>query len=96
MIAALDSGYVRTAVLKGLPGWAVALKHALPNALLPTISEIGMNFGYVLGGIVIVSAVDHRDIPVVGGGVLVVAVAYGIGNLLADVTSILLNPRLHG
>ena len=110
MITALDSGYVRTAVLKGLPGWVVVLKHALPNVLLPTISEIGMNFGYVLGGIVIVetlfsyagigqmmvSAVDHRDIPVVEAAVLVVAVAYGIGNLLADVTSILLNPRLRG
>lgn len=108
MLTALDSSYLRTAVLKGLPGWVVVLKHALPNALLPAISEIGMSFGYVLGGIVIVetlfsyagigqmmvNAVDHRDIPVVEAAVLVVAVAYGIGNLLADVTSILLNPRL--
>jgi len=108
MITAMDSAYVRTAVLKGLPGWVVVLKHALPNVLLPTLSEIGMNFGYVLGGIVIVetlfsyagigqmmvNAIDHRDIPVVVASVLVVAVAYGVGNLLADVTSILLNPRL--
>lgn len=108
MITALDSSYLRTAVLKGLPGWVVVLKHALPNVLLPAISEIGMSFGYVLGGIVIVetlfsyagigqmmvNAVDHRDIPVVEAAVLAVAVAYGIGNLLADVTSILLNPRL--
>ncbi len=108
MITAMQSAYVRTAVLKGLPGWVVVLKHALPNMLLPTISEIGMNFGYVLGGIVIVetlfsyagigqmmvNAVDHRDIPVVEAAVLVVAVAYGVGNLLADAASILLNPRL--
>ena len=110
MIGALQSNYVRTAVLKGLPGWVVVLKHALPNVMLPTLSEIGMNFGYVLGGIVIVetlfsyaglgdmmvTAVAYRDIPVVEISVLVVAVAYGIGNLVADVTSVLLNPRLRG
>jgi peptide/nickel transport system permease protein len=108
MITAMESAYVRTAILKGLPFRVVVLRHALPNMLLPTISEIGMNFGYVLGGIVIVetlfsyagigqmmvNAVDHRDIPVVQASVLVVAVAYGIGNLLADAASILLNPRL--
>ena len=47
MIEALRSGYVRTAILKGLPTWVVVLKHALPNALPPIIAEIGMNFGYV-------------------------------------------------
>jgi peptide/nickel transport system permease protein len=108
MITALESAYVRTALLKGLPGRVVVLRHALPNMLLPTLSEIGMSFGYVLGGIVIVetlfsyagigqmmvNAIDHRDIPVVVASVLVVAVAYGVGNLFADVTSILLNPRL--
>lgn len=108
MIIALESAYVRTAVLKGLTGWSVVFKHALPNVMLPTLTEIGMNFGYVLGGIVIVetlfsyaglgqmmvTAVNHRDIPVVQAAVLVVAVAYGVGNLCADVTSILLNPKL--
>lgn len=108
MLHAMQSAYVRTAILKGLPFWRVVLKHALPNVMLPTIAEIGMNFGYVLGGIVIVetmfsyagigqmmvSAVDHRDIPMVEATVLVVAVAYGVGNLLADAASILLNPRL--
>ena len=108
MIGAMQSAYVRTAILKGLPLWMVVLKHALPNVLLPTLTEIGMNFGYMLGGIVIVetlfsyaglgqmmvNAVDHRDIPVVEASVLVVAIAYGVGNLLADVASILLSPRL--
>jgi peptide/nickel transport system permease protein len=108
MIGAMQSAYVRTAILKGLPLWMVVLKHALPNVLLPTLTEIGMNFGYMLGGIVIVetlfsyagvgqmmvNAVDHRDIPVVEASVLVVAIAYGVGNLLADVVSILLSPRL--
>lgn len=108
MIQALESAYVRTAILKGLPHWVVVVKHALPNVLLPTLSEVGMSFGYVLGGIVVVetlfsysgvgqmmvNAVEHRDIPVVEASVLVTAVAYGIGNLLADVASILLSPRL--
>ncbi|WP_431283128.1 ABC transporter permease [Humitalea sp. 24SJ18S-53] len=108
MIVALDSAYVRTAVLKGLPGWVVVLKHALPNVMLPTLTEIGMHIGYLLGGIVVVetlfayagvgemlvNAVSHRDIPVVQITVLVVALAYGVGNLLADVACILLDPRL--
>jgi peptide/nickel transport system permease protein len=108
MIATLDSAYVRTATLKGLPTRMVVLKHALPNVLLPTITEVGMHIGYVLGGIVVVetlfaysgigellvNAVNHRDIPVVQAAVLVVALAYGIGNLLADIASILLDPRL--
>ncbi len=108
MIAAMDSAYVRTAILKGLPRWMVVLKHALPNVLLPTLSEIGMNFGYVLGGIVVVEtlfsyaglgqmmvdAIGHRDIPVVEASVLVIAIAYSLGNLLADMASILLSPRL--
>jgi peptide/nickel transport system permease protein len=108
MIEALQAPYVRTAILKGLPRWTVVLKHALPNVLLPTICEVGMIFGYVLGGIVIVEtlfsyagigqmtvdAIAFRDIPVVQASVLIIAVAYGVGNLLADVVSILLNPRL--
>lgn len=108
MISALNSPYVRTAILKGMPKWVVVFKHALPNVLLPTICEIGMIFGYVLGGIVVVEtlfsyagigqmlvdAIAFRDITVIQASVLVVAVAYGLGNLLADVVSILLNPRL--
>ena len=108
MIGVLDSNYVRTAELKGLPPPTVIVKHALRNALLPTVAEIGMNFGYVLGGLVVVEtlfsyagvgqlmvmSVSHRDVPTLQATVLVVAAAYGIGNLLADVASMQLNPRL--
>lgn len=108
MIATLESAFIRTAMLKGLSGRIVVLKHALPNVLLPTITEIGMHVGYLLGGIVVVetlftyagigemlvTAVSHRDIPVVQSTVLVVALAYGIGNLMADMACILLDPRL--
>lgn len=108
MIQALASPYVRTATLKGLPRWVVVLKHALPNVLPPTITEIGMYVGYVIGGLVVVetlfsyaglgqmmtNAVSYRDIPTIQAGVLVIAAAYGIGNLFADVAALLLNPRL--
>ncbi|MEO3475383.1 ABC transporter permease [Roseomonas sp. CAU 1739] len=110
MIQALTSPYVRTATLKGLPRWVVVVKHALPNVLPPTVTEIGMYFGYVIGGLVVVetlfsyagigqmmtNAVSYRDIPTIQAGVLVVAAAYGIGNLCADVTALMLNPRLRG
>jgi peptide/nickel transport system permease protein len=108
MIQALASPYIRTAILKGIPYRAVVLKHALPNILPPIVTEIGMNFGYVIGGLVVVetlfsyaglgqlitSAVSFRDIPVLEAGVLVVAAAYGVGNLMADIAALLLNPRL--
>jgi peptide/nickel transport system permease protein len=108
MIQVLASPYIRTAVLKGMPRHVVVLKHALPNVLPPTITEIGMYFGYVIGGQVVVetlfsyaglgqlitNAVAFRDIPTIEVGVLIVAAAYGVGNLLADITALLLNPRL--
>jgi peptide/nickel transport system permease protein len=108
MIQVLASPYVRTAILKGMPYRTVILKHALPNILPPTVTEIGMHFGYVIGGLVVVetlfsyaglgqlitSAVTFRDIPIIEAGVLVVAAAYGVGNLVADIAALLLNPRL--
>jgi peptide/nickel transport system permease protein len=108
MIQALASPYVRTAILKGLPRRTVVLKHALPNVLPPTITEIGMYIGYVIGGQVVVetlfsyaglgqlitNAVAFRDIPTIEVGVLIIAAAYGVGNLLADITALALNPRL--
>jgi peptide/nickel transport system permease protein len=108
MIQALSSPYIRTAVLKGMPWRTVILKHALPNVLPPTITEIGMYFGYVIGGLVVVetlfsyagigqmltNAVSFRDVPTIEAGVLVIAAAYGVGNLFADIVVLLLNPRL--
>lgn len=100
--------YIRTAILKGVPRWRVVLKHALPNLLPPAITEIGMYFGYVIGGLVVVetlfsyagigqmmtNAIAYRDVPTIEAAVLVVAAAYGVGNLLADIAAMLLNPRL--
>ncbi len=100
--------YIRTAILKGVPRWRVVVKHALPNLLPPAITEIGMYFGYVIGGLVVVetlfsyagigqmmtNAIAYRDVPTIEAAVLVVAAAYGVGNLLADIAAMLLNPRL--
>lgn len=108
MIGALSSGYVRTATLKGLPRRLVIVKHALRNSMLPTLVEIGLNFGYTLGGLVIIEtvfsypgigqflvhSVQTRDVPSIQATILIVAAAYGIGNLLADVGAMLLNPKL--
>ena len=110
MIQVMQAPYIRTAILKGVPRWRVVLKHALPNLLPPVITEIGMYFGFVLGGLVVVetlfsysglgqmltNAVSFRDVPTIEVSVLMVAFAYGIGNLFADVVALLLNPRLRG
>lgn len=109
-IQVMGRPYIRTAILKGVPRWRVVLKHALPNLLPPAITEIGMYIGYAIGGLVVVetlfsyagigqmmtNAVAYRDVPTIEAAVLVVAAAYGIGNLLADVAAMLLNPRLRG
>jgi peptide/nickel transport system permease protein len=108
MMEALRSDYVRTAVLKGLPRRTVAIKHALRNGMLPAIAVIGMTFGNALGGLVVVetvfsypgigqlmvSAISARDVPIIQSTVMIVAAAYAVGNLMADVVSIALNPRL--
>ncbi|MGY6251071.1 ABC transporter permease [Bosea thiooxidans] len=107
-IGVMNSPYIRTAILKGVPRWRVVTHHALPNLLPPAIAEIGMYFGYCIGGLVVVetlfsyaglgqmlsNAVAYRDVPTIQATVLVVAAAYGLGNLLADVAALLLNPRL--
>ena len=108
MIQVMQAPYIRTAILKGVPMWRVVVKHALPNLLPPAVTEIGMYFGYLIGGLVVVetlfsyaglgqmltNAVSYRDVPVIEAAVVVVAAAYGVGNLAADVISMLLTPRV--
>jgi peptide/nickel transport system permease protein len=107
MIEALESDYVEMARLKGVPERRVVLRHALPNAIAPTIQVIGLNFLYLAGGIVIVeyvfnfpgigqalvSAVSDRDIPVVQFIVLVLAAFYVVMNIATDVIALLATPR---
>jgi peptide/nickel transport system permease protein len=108
LIEVLDSEYVRMAELKGLPPRAVLLRHALPNALIPTLNVTAINLGYLIGGVVIVEkvfsypgfgsllvdALQYRDIPLIEATVLIAAAVYVAANLLADLGAILLNPRL--
>jgi peptide/nickel transport system permease protein len=108
LIEVLDSEYVRMAELKGLPTRAVLLRHALPNALVPTLNVTAINLGYLIGGVVIVEkvfsypgfgrllvdALQLRDIPLIEVTVLIAAAVYVGANLLADLGAILLNPRL--
>ena len=108
LIEVLDSEYIRMAELKGLPARKVLLRHALPNALIPTLNITALNLGYLIGGVVVVErvfsypgfggllidSVQVLDIPLIEATVLLAAAVYIAANLLADIGAILLNPRL--
>lgn len=108
IIEVMESDYIRTANLKGLTLFKVVLRHALPNAILPTISVIMVNVGWLIGGLVVVenvfaypgmgslllSAISRRDIPTLQGTVLVVVVIYAVSNLVADILYGTLDPRI--
>jgi peptide/nickel transport system permease protein len=107
-IEALNSDYARTAVLKGLPQETVIRRHVLRNSLLPTITVIATQTGYLIGGLVVVetlfnyqglgnliykAAVGH-DFAMLEAGVLIIGVVYVVATLIADLLLTLLNPRL--
>jgi len=108
VIEVSSSNYVRTAVLMGLPTSNVIVKHILRNALLPSITVIAMNMGWLIGGIVVVESVFafpglgslllygvmQRDVPLIQASVLFAAAAYMILNFVADLLYLFLNPRL--
>lgn len=107
-IEALDSDYVRTATLKGLPRRRVLLRHVLRLSLLPTITVIATQTGYLIGGLVVVetlfnypgvgrliyNAALDKDFPMLEAGVLVIGVVYLSAALLADLLSTVLDPRV--
>ncbi|MTH95568.1 ABC transporter permease [Roseibium sp. RKSG952] len=104
----IEAAYIETAELKGLGRFKIIYKHALPNALSPIVNVVMLNMAYLIVGVVVVEVifvypgmgqylVDHvakRDVPVVQACGLVFAAIYILLNLLADVISILTNPRL--
>jgi peptide/nickel transport system permease protein len=108
MIEALDSDYARTATLKGLRRSVVIRRHLLRNALLPTITVIATQTGYLIGGLVVVEtlfnyqgignliykAAQDKDFPMLEAGVLTIGVVYMVATLIADVLYTVLNPRL--
>jgi peptide/nickel transport system permease protein len=108
MIEVLESDYIEMARLKGLPERIVLVRHALPNALGPVFQVIALNLAYLAGGIVVVeyvfayagiggalqeSVVNH-DLPVVQALAMLIAALYVVLNLLADVATIMVTPRL--
>ena len=108
VIEVMESHYVRTAILKGLPMRRVLYRHVVPNAMLPTISVVAANAGWLLGGLIIVenvfaypglgqlllSSILTRDTPLLQAVTLIVAGTYAAGNLLADISYALLDPRI--
>ena len=108
LVEVLDADYIRTARLKGAPTSRVIMRHALRNGLLPAITVIAMDVGYLMGSLVIVeevfaypglgrlivSAVQSRDVPVLEVGILIVAVSYTVANFAADLLYTYLDPRI--
>ena len=111
MLEVLGEDYVRTARAKGLPPFLVVGVHALRNAMVPVVTTIGLQVGYLLAGAILtetifswpgigkwmVDSVFKRDYPVIQGGLVLIAITIMIVNLLVDVLYGLINPRIrHG
>ena len=108
VIEVMESNYVRTAILKGLPMRTVIIRHVLPNAMLPTITVIANNVGWMFGGLIIIEnlfaypgmgslliqAIDTRDIRMLQSTAMVIAAVYAFSNLAADLAYGALNPRV--
>ena len=107
-IESLNSDYTRTATLKGLPETTVIRRHVLRNSLLPTITVIATQTGYLIGGLVVVEVLFNyqglgnliykaaigKDFAMLEAGVLLIGVVYVVATLIADILLTLLNPRL--
>lgn len=108
MIETLESDYIRTARLKGVRELDVLFKHALRNGLLPTITVLAFNFGWLMGSVVIVEtifdypgiglalvdAIQDRDLPVIQAAILIPTASFIIANLVADILYTVLDPRI--
>jgi peptide/nickel transport system permease protein len=108
MVEVLESDYVEMARLKGMPERTVLWRHSLPNAIGPTLQVIALNLAFLAGGVIVVErlfnypgigsaladAVRSRDMPVVQFLALIIAGVYVVTNLLADVGTVLVTPRL--
>ena len=108
MIQELESNYVRTAILKGLPRNYVIFKHVIRNALLPSITVIGMNIGWLFGGLIVVetlfafpgigylmySAIQMRDMPLIEASAMLITLVYVVSSVTTDLLYSFLNPRI--
>jgi len=108
MIDVMASDYVQMARLKGVPAIKINFQHALPNAMLPTINIVALTIAWLIGGVAIVetvfnypgvgslmiNAISDRDFPLVQGIAIILAAIFIVINLIADLMSLILNPRL--
>ena len=108
LVEVLEQDYIRTARSKGLTEWVVVNSHAVRNALIPVVTVVGLQLGYLLGGAVvtetvfswpgigrlIVQSIAARDFPVVQAAVLLLAVTFVTINLVTDMLYAVLDPRI--
>jgi peptide/nickel transport system permease protein len=108
LVEVLASAYIRTARLKGASEGRVILRHALQNGLLPAVTVLALDLGYLIGGIVVVEevfaypglgrlivyAVQNRDVPLLQVSILIVASVYTLANFAADLLYAWLDPRI--
>ncbi|MCK6451485.1 MAG: ABC transporter permease [Alphaproteobacteria bacterium] len=108
LVDVLHADYIRAARLKGLDARTVLFKHALRNALLPAITIVALDVGYLLGGIIVVEeifalpgvgrqlivAIQNRDLPAIQAGALIMAATYSAVNFLADIAYAALDKRI--
>ena len=108
MLEVINHDYVRTARAKGVAEFNVMIKHALRNGLIPIVTILGINFGFILAGSVIVETVfqwpgiglylidgiSGRDFPVVQGAVLLIAISVVMANLVTDLLLVIVDPRI--
>lgn len=108
MVEVMSRDYIRTARAKGLVEYRVVIRHALKNAMIPTVTVAGLQIGYLLGGSVLtetvfarpglgsmlVESIRARDIPMVQGTILFLAIVFVIVNLIVDIIYVNLDPRI--
>jgi len=108
MVSVMRRDYIRTARAKGLAERSVLTRHALKNALLPTVTTIGLQIGWLLGGTILVEniynwgglgtyawiGIFRLDIPVIMGITLITTLTFMVVNLITDITYVFLNPRI--
>lgn len=108
IIEVMRSDYIRVARMKGLTRFWIVLRHALPNALLPTLTIAALTIAWLIGGLFVIetvfnypgigtlllAAIHDRDLPLVQSIAMVMALIYVVTNLSADLLTLVLNPRL--
>lgn len=108
LLETLNADYVRTARAKGASDWRVTIRHALRNALIPVVTLVGLQIGFLLGGSIVtetmfawpgvgrmaVGAITSSDFPLAQGAILILAIGFMAVNLIVDVLYAYLDPRI--